>query len=130
MRRAPESEPGCGRGYSCRTASIGSIEAADDLIVLADELERSADHRRVGRVVSLPELLPEHHHPDRILTRRGVGGNEPSTHEGRNVPMIRCVRRNVGPDDILGNVAVRGGQVPAVLPDDALTVRACRSRSN
>jgi len=34
--------------------------------------------------------------------------------------MIRRVRRDVGRDDILGDVAVSGGQVPAVFSDDAL----------
>ena len=55
---------------------------ADDLIVLANELDRTADHCRVSRVIALPELVAEHHDPRRILTQRRIGRNQPSSHEG------------------------------------------------
>jgi len=40
--------------------------------------------------------------------------------------MVRRVRRDVRRDDIFGDVAIRGGEVPSIFPDDALenTLRA------
>ena len=93
---------------------------ADDLIVLANQLDRAADHGRIACVVALPELIAKHHHARRILTRRRIGRDEPSAHERWNTPMIRCVGRDVGRGDVLGDIAISGRQVPSVFADDAL----------
>ena len=89
-------------------------------IVLANELQRAADDGRIARVIPLPELVAEHHDARRILTRRRVGGDQPSSHEGWNAPVVRRVRRDVRRDDIFGDVAVRRREVPSVFADDAL----------
>ena len=92
---------------------------ADDLIVLAHELNRPPDHRRIAGVVALPELIAEHDDADRILPRRRIGGDQPAPEHRRRAPVIGRVGRDVGGDDVFGDIAVGGGEIPAVLPDDA-----------
>ena len=93
---------------------------ADDLIVLAHELQGPADHGRVARVIPLPELIAEHHDARRVLTRRSVSRNQPSPHERGIAPMIWRVRIDVRRRHIFGDIAIGRREIPPILRDDAL----------
>jgi hypothetical protein len=90
------------------------------LIVLANELERAADYPGIARVIPLPELGAEHDDSHRILAGRSIRWDEPPAQKRWNAPVVRRVRRDVRRDDILGDITVGRGEVPPVLPDDAL----------
>ena len=47
---------------------------SDDLIVLANELQRPADHGGVARVIPLPELIAQRHDARRVLTGGASAG--------------------------------------------------------
>ena len=65
---------------------------ADDLIVLANELDRASYHSGVSAVVALPELVPEDDDPLGILPGRGVCRHQPSSEEGRRAPVVWRIR--------------------------------------
>ena len=65
-------------------------------------------------------MIAKHHDARRVLTRRSISGDEPPTHERCNAPVIRGVRRHVRRDDVLGDIAISGRQVPSVLRYGAL----------
>ena len=78
-------EPDLERHVNVRFAPAKSRRHdADDLIVLANELQRPADHGGVARVIPLPELIAQHHDARRVLTR-GRQPNRSSPHE-RGLP--------------------------------------------
>ena len=92
---------------------------ADDLIVLAHELNGAPDDRRIAGVVALPELVAEHDDALRLLPRRRVRRDQPAPQHRRRAPVIRRVRGDVRGDDVFRDIAVGGREVPAVLADDA-----------
>ena len=93
---------------------------AHDLVVLPDELNRPPHHTRIAGVVPLPELVPEDDDAFGVAALRRIGRDEPSPHQRLVAPVVRRVGRDVRGDDVFRNVAVGGGEVPAVLGDDAL----------
>src|SRR5439155_1672768 len=59
----------------------------------------------------------------RFLPRGRIRRNQPPALQRGRAPMIRSVWSNVRRHDILGKVAVGGGEIPAVLRDHALDGR-------
>ena len=114
-------EPDLERHVNVRFAPAKSRRHdADDLIVLANELQGPADHGRVARVIPLPELIAQHHDARRVLTRRSVSRNQPSPHQRGIAPMIWRVRSDVRRRHIFGDIAIGRREVPPILRDDAL----------
>src|SRR6266567_1232192 len=76
---------------------------------LVQQLDRAANNAGVTEIIALPELMRQNDYRLSLLSRRRIGGNQPSSHLGAAAPVIRCVRRNVHRLHIFRKISIRRG---------------------
>src|SRR5262249_1925734 len=96
------------------TPSKARRHHADDLIRLAYQLDGSPDDVGIAGVISLPELVSEDYDAFRLLSGGSVRRDQPAAHQSGCSPVMRSVRSDVTRLDILGKIAVGGGEIPSI----------------